>query len=332
MDQIIIDIHNWNDLDLDKLAEFTYRARQARPETYNENRTIESEKRLIKFQKQFVPAKVITSYANSELIGWLSCDTSSTTILEIGRWLPIVFPCDKEKKIVSLLIEKCKEYSLTLNYPRIEVTFSINDKQDKQAYEIYRNWYTTNDMLKKDEIVYMLRNLSENDISELNLPEIFETKSVKETKDSKLYKCYYEAFIQGKDRMFQNQTDKERKDYFDDYYSRSKPYIEEASLIIRKKGHLDILGFSLVRPREDDAHVALIVIHPKYQRRNLGKMLLKLIIKKSAKRGFKTISLGVDSQNTPALKLYLNNGFQIRSRIITHSWRLNRPDYVLENG
>jgi hypothetical protein len=149
MDQIIIDIHNWNDLDLDKLAEFTYRARQVRPETRNENRTIESEKRLIKFRMQFAPSKVILSHVNSELVGRLSCDTSSTTILEIGRWLPIIFPCGNEKKIVSLLIEKCKEYSQTLNYSRIEVTFNISDKQDKQAYEIYRNWYAANNMFKK---------------------------------------------------------------------------------------------------------------------------------------------------------------------------------------
>jgi ribosomal protein S18 acetylase RimI-like enzyme len=126
--------------------------------------------------------------------------------------------------------------------------------------------------------------------------------------------------------MFQNQTEEERKDYFDDYYSRSKPYIEEASLILMKTGDPDILGLSFVRPREDDAHLALISIHPKYQRRNLGKLLLGLVVKESAKKGFNAISLGVDSQNKPALKLYLNNGFQTRTRIITHSWRLNRPE------
>jgi hypothetical protein len=42
----------------------------------------------------------------------------------------------------------------------------------------------------------MLRNLSENDIWELILPETFETKSITEIPDDKLYKCYYETFIQ----------------------------------------------------------------------------------------------------------------------------------------
>ncbi|MHA2244103.1 MAG: GNAT family N-acetyltransferase [Candidatus Hodarchaeales archaeon] len=319
--QIIISICEWDKLNLDELAEFTFTARQSTPETFNSERTIERERRIINFLKQFKPSFVVVARKRNKMLGWLSFDISSTSIMEIGRWLPVVLPDESEDSIISSLISQCKKYCKTINYPRIEVSFNISDGHDKQAYEIYRKWYETNDIQNKDEISYMLHNLSESDITDISIPETFETKIITEINNDEVYRCYYQAFIQAEDRMFQDQTKKERRDYFIDYYSLSKPFIKEASLVLKKVDTAEIVGATLVRPRGEEAHLALLMIHPNYQGRKLGKMLLKLTMNTVFRQGFKSISLGVDIEN-PAMKIYQNMGFVTNSHIITHCWNL----------
>ena len=175
----------------------------------------------------------------------------------------------------------------------------------------------------KDEISYMKRNLTESDITEIIIPKPFETKSIMEIGDDKLYQCYYETFIQAQDRMFQDQTEQERQEYFQDYYSKSKPLVKEASLVLKKTESNEIIGVTLVRPRGEDAHLALLAIHPNYQGRKLGGLLLRLILKTVFQQGFKTISLGADIKN-PSMRIYQRFGFETNSNIITHRWTPNR--------
>lgn len=317
---LITSIYQWHELNLDELAEFTFEARQSTPVTFNSERTIERERRIINWHKQFSPSFVVVARKRNKIVGWLSFDISSTSIMEIGRWHPIVLHNDSEDDIITSLISECKEYCKRINYPRIEVSFNISDRQDKQAYEIYRKWYEANDIHFKDEISYMQSNLSESDIIDISIPETFETKSITEISNDEIYQCYYQAFIQAKDRMFQDQTEKERHEYFNDYHSLSKPFIKEASFVLKKVETPEIVGVTLVRPRGEDAHLALLIIHPNYQGRKLGKMLLNLTMKTVFRYGFKSISLGVDIEN-PAMKTYQNLGFVTNSHIKTHCWK-----------
>ncbi len=320
-ENLITSIYKWEELDLDDLAEFSFKARQSRPETYDSQRTVERERNIINHISEFSPSYVLIAQKGKEKLGWVSFDFKSTSILEIGRWLPIILLEKYENQVITCLIEECKKYCKRIDYPRIEVSFSIKDKGEKRAYEIYKKWYEANDMQFKDEISYMNRNLSDSDITEIKIPETFEIKSIMEIGDDKLYQCYYEVFIQAQNRMFQDQTEQERQEYFQDYYSKSKPLIKEASLVLKKTESNEIIGVTLVRPREEDAHLALLIIHPKFQGRKLGGLLLRLIMKMVLQQGFKTMSLGVDIENS-AMKIYQYFGFKSNSHIITHCWKV----------
>ncbi|MFX0123202.1 MAG: GNAT family N-acetyltransferase [Candidatus Hodarchaeota archaeon] len=318
-DHLITSIHSWDDLDLDELAEFSFVAKQSRPETYDTECTIERERRIINWRRQFSPSFVVITRKRNKILGWLSFDLESAFILVIGRWLPVILQNKWEDQVVTSLLEKLKSHCTQINYPRIEVSFGIRDKGEKQAYKLYKKWYEANNMYFKDEISYMGRPLIENDITEIKLPESIEAKSIVEKSDAELYKCYYDAFIQSQDRMFQDQTEIERQEYFYDYYSKSKPFIEEASIVLQK--HNEIIGLTLVRPRGDDAHLALLAICPNFQGKKFGGLLLRLIMKIVSQQGFKTMSLGVDTIN-PAMKIYQKFGFKAESHNINHCWKL----------
>ncbi|MFW9906155.1 MAG: GNAT family N-acetyltransferase, partial [Candidatus Thorarchaeota archaeon] len=221
------------------------------------------------------------------------------------------------------LLDECKNYCIQIGYPRIEVSCRIRDEGEKRAYEIFKRWYEANNFLIKDEISYMTRTLSESDNIDIQIRETFDTKSIWKINDNELYECYYKAFLQTQDRTFQNQTEEERLEYFHDYFSKSKPLIKEASLVLKKTKSDQILGVTLVRPRGEDAHLALLAIHPKYQGRKLGGLLIRLVLKTVFQQGFKTISLGVDVKN-PSMKIYKKFGFETNSRIITYSWKVNQ--------
>jgi ribosomal protein S18 acetylase RimI-like enzyme len=322
-DHLITSIYKWDELDLDELAQFSFEVRQSRPETFNIRSSVEEERRMINWRQQFSPSFVVITKKGNKILGWLSFDLDSTTILEIGRWLPLISPTPYEDQVIASLLEECKNYCIQMGYPRIEVSCSIRDEEEKRAYEIYKKWYETNDFPIKDEISYMTRNLSESDNTEIIIPQTFETKSILEIDDKELYKCYYKAFLKTPDRTFQDQTEDERLEYFHNYFSKSKPLIKEASLVLKKTKSHQILGVTLVRPRGEDAHLALLAIHPSYQGRKLGGLLIRLILKTVFQQGFKTISLGVDVKN-PSIRIYGKFGFETKSHIITHSWKVNQ--------
>ena len=101
-----------------------------------------------------------------------------------------------------------------------------------------------------------------------------------------------------------------------------RPFIDEASFVLLRGNQ--ICGFSFVRPRGEEGHLALIGIHPDVQRRNLGTFLLKAVMKKLAQQGLTSISLGVDPVNKPAYNLYRTLGFGEVSRATTLFWRLSK--------
>ena len=321
-DHLITSIYRWDELDLDELAQFSFEAIQSRPETFNILSSVEEERRIINWRRQFSPSFVVITRKRNKILGWLSFDLESPTILEIGRRLPSIYPLQYEDQVIASLLDECKNYCIQIGYPRIEVSCRIRDDVERRAYEIFKRWYETNNLLIKDEISYMTRTLSESDNTDVQIPETFETKSILEINDNKLYECYYKAFLQTQDRTFQDQTEEERLEYFHDYFSKSKPLIKEASLVLKKTESDQILGVTLVRPRGEDAHLALLAIHPKYQGRKLGGLLIRLILKTVFQQGFKTISVGVDVKN-PSMRIYEKFGFETNSHIITHCWKAN---------
>lgn len=57
--------------------------------------------------------------------------------------------------------------------------------------------------------------------------------------------------------------------------------------------------------------IVTIDVHPDFQNKGLGSILLKYTIFKIKKKGYKNITLQVDENNVIALKLYKKFGFEI---------------------
>ena len=56
-------------------------------------------------------------------------------------------------------------------------------------------------------------------------------------------------------------------------------------------------------------YVSRLIVKPEYRRQGIGKMLVDFITDKAEELGYSEMSIGVDMDNYPALKLYIDCGF-----------------------
>lgn len=56
-------------------------------------------------------------------------------------------------------------------------------------------------------------------------------------------------------------------------------------------------------------YISRLIVKKEYRRKGIGKMLVDFITDKVKELGYSEMSIGVDLENYPALKLYINNGF-----------------------
>lgn len=72
----------------------------------------------------------------------------------------------------------------------------------------------------------------------------------------------------------------------------------------------------------EEAHINLLAIHPQYQRRGLGKLLLSKLLCQAKNLGLERATLEVRASNHIALTMYQKFGFQEAGR---------RPNYYPDN-
>jgi len=85
-------------------------------------------------------------------------------------------------------------------------------------------------------------------------------------------------------------------------YSINDEYIAEISLVYE----MNDIDYTIPSRR---AYVSRLIVKKEFRQRGIGKELVQFIITKAKEEGFSELSIGVDLDNFPALKLYVTSGF-----------------------
>ena len=85
-------------------------------------------------------------------------------------------------------------------------------------------------------------------------------------------------------------------------YTVDGKYIAEISLVF----DMDDSDYTISGKR---VYVSRLIVKKEYRRHGIGKHLVEFIITKAMELGFSELSIGVDLDNFPALKLYAECGF-----------------------
>ncbi|MCK4687447.1 MAG: GNAT family N-acetyltransferase [Candidatus Lokiarchaeota archaeon] len=94
-----------------------------------------------------------------------------------------------------------------------------------------------------------------------------------------------------------------------------------------------LIGFIVViKDREDQANIINFLIHPQFQSKGYGSLLLQETIERIKKRlkEIKKIVLNVQVNNSLAIKLYEKFNFQKNSKIIENYYQSGEDAYLME--
>lgn len=102
---------------------------------------------------------------------------------------------------------------------------------------------------------------------------------------------------------------------FDDFWNYSTLKSEllnpNSKYVVTKKNN-KILGFAGIWKSVDDVHITNIVVNKTFRNQKIGSLLLsKLIELAKLEPNISSITLEVNSNNTPAIKLYEKFGFKV---------------------
>ena len=83
---------------------------------------------------------------------------------------------------------------------------------------------------------------------------------------------------------------------------REGAYIAEISIVFDSRDS----DYTIVGQR---VYLSRLIVKPEFRRRGIGTELLEFLIRKARERKYREMTVGVDLDNYPALKLYVRAGF-----------------------
>lgn len=89
-----------------------------------------------------------------------------------------------------------------------------------------------------------------------------------------------------------------------------------------------VIGFIGLWLLVDEAHITTVVVAPEHQRKGLGELLMRTVLREARERGMKNATLEVRVSNEPAIQLYKKLGFE-EVAVRKNYYPENREDAVV---
>jgi len=306
----------WDELDITALAELT--ASVYRSEGRGDY-TLEQVERYLRNMNARFPIEVaMLAIESGAIAGWIGLERKTENIGEIGRWHPFVGEFSNRDRIAAQLIDAAMKYAPMHGMRRLEISFNETSDTSAVAFEnrcsLYRSlgWYLVED-------TYFMTLESLQNSPDFSIPEGFQLRPLLGINNDALYQCHYAAFITSEAREFYDLSSEEKKQHFEKLYDRSQDINADASMVLMHGE--TVASIVLVVSRDNEEHVTVVAVHPDFRGMGLAKAILSASISELRRQGSKNVSIGVDTVNVPAIKLYEKYGFQVTSRLSSYSWK-----------
>lgn len=300
----------WPALDLEEIARLTHTAKEA-ARGAGQQKTVQSIVKWLREQFAELPRFAVLARSGQELVGWCMLVVQNEAKVEVNPWYlgghPLVAPGQDREQVGALLLEAAIEWARAKGFETLELCVP-RDLVDSAAHEARTAWYASLGFGVREESVGFLLPLSVAERTEPSAPEGIALLPVTGVDQDALYRCYHGALSAGQSRFFFDQSEAERRAYFDTF-GKTYGLHADTSLALIQGG--EIVGFSFTIPFDQHLHLDWIAIHPSARRRGLGRFLLSLIMARAAGEGFQTMGLSCDAGNAPAIALYRSLGWRL---------------------
>jgi ribosomal protein S18 acetylase RimI-like enzyme len=312
---IEVSIEKWEDVDLEMLASIAVPCRSR----YGIVQELETFKEYIDSLKASYGRAhydwIITAHDEKGLAGWTAVWRWDINTLRVSNWTPYIR--NDEPKLAHALIRKIVEIASEKNLNRIHLALNRVDQKKKSAYSKLLSWYSSSGFYDFYQEYFMRSMLNDYDSNPISLPDGFEVTNIDDWDKDNLCDVYIKSFNKSLDRFFKQRSQKNRKERFLGLME-SEHTIKNASFVLSKGD--TIAGFSIVTDHFPPAHLGPFAVHPEYRREGLGTILANLSVNAIAEQEYDSISLEVDTENTPAFELYSSVGFNIESTSHVLRW------------
>jgi ribosomal protein S18 acetylase RimI-like enzyme len=315
----VYSIH-WDDINKSEIVKFIFSVRkQDEPDL---SVTIN---KLYDFFEKFAmigASTFIIASIDNEIVGslFLYQSNASTFIINMDSILggnPFVKDLKNSQTIVKNLLIEVKSYAMSQKFENIEFLIGWNPKADQDYYKNLINSYAECGFQVKLKYVEMSCELQKFNIPNLKDQSGINISQTTHYNLDALYKCYYDAFINGDAKFFKYQTKKERREYFENLII-PRYLNEEASITLSIDKQ--IIGFSFVLKFDEDSdHISCMCLKPTYQGKKLGKYMLFKIMEILKHQDSKKITLGTEI-DMRAYYLYKKYCFDVDHGFIEFRW------------
>ncbi|MGY5853903.1 MAG: GNAT family N-acetyltransferase [Candidatus Thorarchaeota archaeon] len=312
-------IKEWKEVNLRELAEVAYSSMHHAGLTLKVAQSIEDTENWFREQEFSEGTVAVLSYTNSQLVGWMILvrqDESSFTMNPWGMH-PFVSPEHDRREVSSSLVKHAVEWAEGEEFSTIQFYAQHSWEKDDEVQESFKELYNLQGLAAKTVSVDMKRGLAESELSSIKCPKGYQLVETKRFDNDTLYSCYYDAFEDEGLTLFVQQSDDERRAYFDDLASMNLN--PKTSLAIEREDQL--IGFSFVIPYGDEnQHLTCICVHPEFGSKGLGRCLLNAIEREVQKQGSKTMTLYTD-HGIRAFDLYIKSGWEVTETYTQYVWQ-----------
>jgi ribosomal protein S18 acetylase RimI-like enzyme len=307
--------HSWDSIDAEELAVFTYRAYNSLPIPYKYGETQEEITDIL-MSEQNCPDFIALAHEGGVLQGWAGVYNWTDSMAYFLSWHPLVLP--PNPAISQQLVRECIQYTAASGRKRMEV-FLMNLTADYREYArecgaIYR----AAGMKRGYEWKFMEADLQQLDFTLREIPDTLTLHSLAEISNDALWSSYDAAFSNGGDRRYAQQSEEQRRENFETFFSRQVPYDEKASLVMFEGE--TVVGFVKIDIIEEGTYVHGVGVIPEYRRQGLAKLILGTSLRRAAESHHKKMILEVDIDNQAALGLYQSLGFKTVKGSISYIW------------
>jgi len=293
--------------DCDILAKITYAARRGTPA--ESSKSVEEIARDIEEISMSTSFQVLIAIDDQEaIVGWMQYYTGFPLMTFINGLYPVVDEKDDSERIALALIEASKKDIIESGQSRLEIELVFPSDEHRAHSQKYIEWYRKCGFQFAAEEVHMKSDLSTIELPQLDLPNGYVIRKFSEVSYEKLESSGRRTLEDSKEGLFLSMGHAEQDVTLKYFFNRSKPYIEDASVILEQGD--EVTGFVITRFNDDDEpEIGPVGLVPEARGKGLASYLLVRVLKSLKEKGSTSVYLDTTITNLPAQKLYRKYGF-----------------------
>ena len=298
---------NLNTEDCKDLARLTKSARKGTP--------LESNKSIDDIAKGFERLSTDENYhlltaldEEENPVGYIYYYLGFSLMAFIGGFLPLVDEKAGSEAVAISLIEASKKDIVENGFTRLEIEMEFPTNAHRSYSERFVELYRKCGFNFAAEEMHMRSDLRAIDLPDIEIPQGYLMKKFSEVSYNQIEETAFHVLQDSKEGLFLSMSQAEREITLQYWFDKSKPCIDDASLILQRDGN--VVGFVITRPTDDGLEIGPVGLLPEDRGKGIASYLLASVLGNLKNSGATSVDLDTTVINFPAQKLYRKYGFE----------------------